>query len=80
MTMVATSRCPNARSFRRSAIGHGGARSNTQLGPQFVPLSPSLNAAAHDPSELLMYGNAVDHHAQPPCLHRDTTSAALKSP
>jgi hypothetical protein len=79
MTMVVRSRCPNARSFRRSAIGQGGARANPQLGPQFVRRSPSLNAAGHDPSKPLSYRNAVDH-AQPPCLHRDATVAAIKSP
>jgi hypothetical protein len=80
MTMVGTSRCPNARPFPRSSIGEGGACLNAELGPQFVRRSTSLNATGHDRSRLLIYRNAVDQQAEPCCLHPVATFAAIKSP
>jgi hypothetical protein len=79
MMAIATPRCRNARRSRRSSIGRGGARPDTQITPQ-LDRSSSINPAAFDRTNRLIHRNHADQCARSPRHNSDALSAALKSP
>ena len=79
MTAIAASRCQNARLFRQSSTGHGGARSDTQLEPQFDQ-SSSFKVVPFDSREPIIQPNDPEQCAGSSRQLAAALSAALKSP
>jgi hypothetical protein len=79
MMTIAASGSRNARLFRQSSIGHGGAHSNMQLRPQCAR-SQLFNGADFAYSSPLTSRNGVQHCLLSRSRLPDASSAALKSP
>ena len=79
MTIVAASRCRNARLFRQCSTGHQRARPDTQLNPQ-RDQSSSFKAALFDRSQPLIQRNDLEPRAGSSRHLADASSAAIKSP
>jgi hypothetical protein len=79
MTIVAASRCRNARCFRQSSTGHHGAHSDIQLEPQ-PDQSASFTIGRLDRNKPPIQRNDLEPCAGSSRYLADALSAALKSP
>jgi hypothetical protein len=78
MTIIATSRCRNARLFRQCSTGHRSAHSDTKITPQFDQ-SSSCNTVAFDHGEPIMRRTGVNPFPQSRRRHSHAPRAAPKS-